>query len=84
LNVPNGRNIFQLAPKIYQTFPFQGPLKLTQIGILGLKIYHLATMEPLATIRHSQDQRVDVMITILGVFLPIFGKKMIFFALKML
>jgi hypothetical protein len=43
-------NIYQMAgkyskwPKIYQHFPFQGPPKYTQIGILGMKIYHLATL----------------------------------------
>jgi hypothetical protein len=30
--------------RIYQPFPFQGPQKFTQIGIFGLKIYHLATL----------------------------------------
>jgi hypothetical protein len=30
--------------KIYQPFPFQGPPKWTQIGIFGLKKYHLATL----------------------------------------
>jgi hypothetical protein len=29
---------------IYQPFPIQGPPKFTQIGIFGLKIYHLATL----------------------------------------
>jgi hypothetical protein len=28
----------------YQTFPFQGPPKFTQIGISGLKTNHLATL----------------------------------------
>jgi hypothetical protein len=35
--IPNGQ-------RICQTFPFQGPPKFTQIGIFGLKIYHLATL----------------------------------------
>jgi hypothetical protein len=30
--------------KIYQYFPFQGPPKIPQRGIFGLKIYHLATL----------------------------------------
>jgi hypothetical protein len=30
--------------KYGQPFPFQGPPKFTQIGIFGLKIYHLATL----------------------------------------
>jgi hypothetical protein len=29
---------------IYQPFPFQGPPKFTQIGLFGLKIYNLATL----------------------------------------
>jgi hypothetical protein len=37
-NIANGH-------KIYQKFPFQGPLKFTQIGIFGLKINHLATLQ---------------------------------------
>jgi hypothetical protein len=35
--IPNGR-------KIYQHLPFQGPPICIQIGIFGLKIYHLATL----------------------------------------
>jgi hypothetical protein len=35
--VPNGR-------KICQHSPFQGPPKFFQNGILGLEIYHLATL----------------------------------------
>jgi hypothetical protein len=33
-----------ISHKIYQCFPFQGAPKFTQIGILGLKIYRLATL----------------------------------------
>jgi hypothetical protein len=29
---------------MYQHFPFQGPPKYTKIGIIGLKINHLATL----------------------------------------
>jgi hypothetical protein len=36
-NIPNGQ-------KIYQYCLFQGPLKYTQIGIFGLKVYHLSTL----------------------------------------
>jgi hypothetical protein len=36
-NIPNGH-------KIYQHCLFQGPPKYTQIGILGLEVYHLATL----------------------------------------
>jgi hypothetical protein len=51
-NIPNNQKIpqspykrqkFQLVIK-YQPFPFQGPPKCTQIGILGLKFYYLATL----------------------------------------
>jgi hypothetical protein len=38
VNIPNGHKIFQL-------FPIWGPRKFTQIGILGLKINHLATLD---------------------------------------
>jgi hypothetical protein len=56
-NIPNDHKLFQMAinytkwpqnipdgHKIYQHFPWQGPLKLSQIGIFGLKINHLATL----------------------------------------
>jgi hypothetical protein len=33
--IPNGH-------RLYQLFPFQDPSAFTQIGIFGLKIYHLA------------------------------------------
>jgi hypothetical protein len=42
--VPNGRNTIQKGQRIYKAFPFQGPLKFTQIGIFGLKKYQLATL----------------------------------------
>jgi hypothetical protein len=32
------------SQRIYVTFTFQGPPKFSQIVILGLKIYHLATL----------------------------------------
>jgi hypothetical protein len=35
---PNGH-------RIYKPFPFRGPPKFTQIGIFGLKIYHLASLD---------------------------------------
>jgi hypothetical protein len=37
-NIPNGHNK-------YQNFSFQGTPNYSQIGILGLKIYHLAPVE---------------------------------------
>jgi hypothetical protein len=37
-NIPNGH-------KVYQHLPLQDPLKFGHIGILGLKICHLATLE---------------------------------------
>jgi hypothetical protein len=37
--IPNGHTI-------YQPFHFRGPPKFTQIGIFGLKKYHLATLLP--------------------------------------
>jgi hypothetical protein len=42
--LPNGLKICQIATKYTGTFPFQGPPKYTQIGIFGMKIYHLATL----------------------------------------
>jgi hypothetical protein len=37
--------IDQIVNKIDQHFPLQDPPKFTQIGIFGLKTYHLATQE---------------------------------------
>jgi hypothetical protein len=52
LNKQNGRNmyqmsvcnIFQMAIKYSNIFPFLGSQKSTQIGIFCLKMYHLATL----------------------------------------
>jgi hypothetical protein len=38
--IPHGRKILQMVIK----FPFCVPIKFTQIGILGFKINHLATL----------------------------------------
>jgi hypothetical protein len=43
LNMPNGYKIDQKGHTIYQHLSSQDPPKFTQIGILGLKINHLAT-----------------------------------------
>jgi hypothetical protein len=44
-NIPNVYNMYiPNGHKIYQPFTFQGPKKITQIGIFGLKIYNLATL----------------------------------------
>jgi hypothetical protein len=57
INVPNENEIYLMvikysqcpknipdAHEIYQHFTFQGPPKVTQIGIFVLKINHLATL----------------------------------------
>jgi hypothetical protein len=36
--------VFPKGRKMYQQFPFQGPLKFTKVGIFGLKMYHLAIL----------------------------------------
>jgi hypothetical protein len=49
-NIPNGHKHTYFAkkytnyPQIHQYFPFMGSPKFTQIGISGMKIYHLATL----------------------------------------
>jgi hypothetical protein len=56
-NLPNEHKIYQIVikypkcpynipnvHKIYQHFTILGPKKITQIGICGLKINHLATL----------------------------------------
>jgi hypothetical protein len=43
-NIPNYHKMYQMAIKIFQPFPIQGPPKFTQIWIFCLKIYHLATL----------------------------------------
>jgi hypothetical protein len=52
--IPNNKNLpiyiknaklhQKIGHNICQPVPFQGPPKFTQIGILGLKRYHLATL----------------------------------------
>jgi hypothetical protein len=43
-NIPNGRKVHKPnGHKIYQHLLLQGHPKFTQIGIFGMKIYHLAT-----------------------------------------
>jgi hypothetical protein len=37
-NISNGHKTYQLAIKVCQYFPFQGPPKFTQIEIFGKKI----------------------------------------------
>jgi hypothetical protein len=50
--VPNDKKytkwlkIFTNGLKMYQHYPFQGPPKYTQIGILGMKLQRLATLVP--------------------------------------
>jgi hypothetical protein len=41
--------MFQMAIEYTNIFSFQGPLKFTQIGIFGLKIYHLITLAEIAS-----------------------------------
>jgi hypothetical protein len=43
-NIPNGCKIDQMSIKYTQHLPLQGPPKFTQIGILGWKFYHPATL----------------------------------------
>jgi hypothetical protein len=49
-NIPNDHKIYgcqidQMAIKYVNAFNYiKGPPKFTQIGIFGLKIYHLATL----------------------------------------
>jgi hypothetical protein len=51
-HIPNGHKIYQMAIKyskgqkiIDNYIPFQGPQKCTQVGIFGMKVYHLATLD---------------------------------------
>jgi hypothetical protein len=58
INIPKDHKIYQIAipklhqmsimytkwPKIYRHSPFQGPPKYAQVGIVGMKKYHLATL----------------------------------------
>jgi hypothetical protein len=44
-NIPNHNNGYQNYNKIDQHFPFQRPPKYTKIGIFGLQMYHLATLD---------------------------------------
>jgi hypothetical protein len=44
--------------KIYQPLPLQDPPQSTQIGIFGLKIYHLATL--LSSLRSKKKIRMNI------------------------
>jgi hypothetical protein len=54
-NIPHCHKIYQIATKYtkwpynYQRLPLQHPPKFTQIGLLGLKICHLATLATVST-----------------------------------
>jgi hypothetical protein len=62
-NIPNHHTIYQMATKIpngrkigrpnghkmYTHLPLQDPRKFSQIGIFGLKLYHLATLNQTLT-----------------------------------
>jgi hypothetical protein len=51
---PNGHKIDQMGVNvIYQHLPLQDPPKLTQIGIFGLKICHLATLNRISKISNN-------------------------------
>jgi hypothetical protein len=50
-NIPNGH-------KIYQPFPFLGFPKFTQIGIFGLKIYHLARVARFFLVQHTKTGKL--------------------------
>jgi hypothetical protein len=43
-NIPIGRKIYRMAVKYINIIRLQDPPKFIQIGIFGLKIYHLATL----------------------------------------
>jgi hypothetical protein len=45
--------------KIYQSLPLQGPTKFTQIGIFGLKTFHLATLESAAAASQPERRRAE-------------------------
>jgi hypothetical protein len=42
--MPNWNKIYKVAIKYFQYVPFQGPSKFALFGILGVQIYHLATL----------------------------------------
>jgi hypothetical protein len=44
-----------MAVKYTNILPFKGPQKYNQIGIFGLKLNHLATMEWRAVQTHNSD-----------------------------
>jgi hypothetical protein len=43
-NKPDVNKIYSKVRNILQHFPFQGSPKYTKIGIIGMQIYHLATL----------------------------------------
>jgi hypothetical protein len=50
------------TPKIYQHLLLQDPRKFTQIGIFGLKIYHLATLLTVVKISMARMQHTHALL----------------------
>jgi hypothetical protein len=67
-----------MSVKIYQHFPFLGSQKFTQIGIFGLKIYHLATLHPTPTQKRIETILAAPFIT----FDDFFGKSFIYIIIQ--
>jgi hypothetical protein len=54
-NIPFNHTVYQMAIKIYQHLRLQDAPKFTQIGVLGLKICHLATLHQAADVKRSRS-----------------------------
>jgi hypothetical protein len=62
LNISKGRKIptyIGHGHKIYQDFPLQDPPKITNIGIFGMKINHLATLFKSLSAKRPTHERND-------------------------
>jgi hypothetical protein len=66
IKTPKGQLIFQMALKsIYQHFPIKGHQKLTQTGIFGLKIKHLAILGPMTRWTHFHQHSLPEAVKLL-------------------
>jgi hypothetical protein len=54
-NIPNDN-------KIYQYIPFQVPPKYTHFGILGMQVYHLATLMRHPAVGHLESTRIAILV----------------------
>jgi hypothetical protein len=59
INIRNGSKIDEMGIVFTNIFHFQDTPTFTQIGIFGLKIYHLATLSCISVLAASKGELVS-------------------------